>query len=237
MRLSPICMPYPQLLIFLQSNSGNRLNSVGLEHAPCLTPLCIRKDFDILRFRMRLDRSDLYSDLSISIVCGSMPSSVKRLNRWSLFTLSKAFFMSISHMWRLSPRVDCIYDSSSRVSIYSAQLLPFLKPACSSDNLLFFSKYYVIYLLINLSIILIQKFISEIGLWFEGSCRSDVPFGSRQMCAMLRSCGISAVDQMCSMSFIVICSAACPPCRISSAVIPSGPGAFLFGIPLSSWRI
>ena len=70
------------------------------------------------------------------------------------------------------------------------------------------------------------------GLWFEGSCRSVVPLGSRQMCALFISLGMSAVSQMCSMSFVVICSVICPPWRISSIVIPSGPGAFLFGMSL-----
>jgi len=57
------------------------------------------------------------------------------------------------------------------------------------------------------------------------------------MCALFSSLGISAVYQMCSMRFVVICSVICPPYRINSAVIPSGPGAFLFGMSLISCRM
>ena len=52
----------------LQSNSGIRLKSVGLEHAPCLTPTSMWKGFVTRLFMIKLDCSVLYIALRISIV-------------------------------------------------------------------------------------------------------------------------------------------------------------------------
>ena len=111
--------------------------------------------------------------------------------------LSKAFLTSISHMCVLSPLVDCICDISSSVSICSVQLRPFLKPACSSDSLLLFSKCMEMFSLIILSMILIHVFMSDIGLWFAGLSRLSFPIGGRQIYALFIAVGISVVYQMC----------------------------------------
>ena len=57
MRLGPICIPLPSCLIIRHSCSGNRLNRLGLEQAPCLTPLCILNGLVILRLMISLDFS------------------------------------------------------------------------------------------------------------------------------------------------------------------------------------
>ena len=162
----PIVIPFPWRFIRRHRSSGNRLKRVGLEHAPCLTPLWIENGFVTRLFRTRLDRSVLYRLFSISIVWASIPSSMRSENSWSLSTLSKAFLMSISQICVLYPLLACICAISSRVSICSVQLRPFLNPACSSDSLLCTSRCLEISWLSNLSSIFAHRFSM---IWVCGS--------------------------------------------------------------------
>ena len=154
----------PSRFILRHRSSGKRLKRVELEHAPCLTPLWIGNILVRRWFKTRLDCSVLYRFLSISIVWESIPSYAKSENIWSLLTLSKAFLTSMRHMWVSSPRFACICEMSSRVSICSVQLRPFLNPAYSSDSLLWRSRWLDMSWLIILSSTLAQKFISDMGL-------------------------------------------------------------------------
>ena len=63
----------------LHSSSGIRLKSVGLEHAPCLTPISMWKGFVTRLFMTRLDSSVLYMALRTSIVFGSASVASSRL--------------------------------------------------------------------------------------------------------------------------------------------------------------
>ena len=164
MRLSPICIPLPWVLMSWHSSSGIRLNRVGLEQAPCRTPLCMSKGLEILRFKIKLDFSFLYSAFSISVVCRSAPVYSSSVKSCSLSMLSNAFLTSMSQMWVSPCLCSCIWDISSSVRICSVQLLPFLKPACSSESSPFSSRCCTRRRLIILSISLIHIFINDMGL-------------------------------------------------------------------------
>ena len=145
--------------------------------------------------------------------------------------------MSISQICVLYPLLACICAISSRVSICSVQLRPFLNPACSSDSLLCTSRCLEISWLSNLSSIFAHRFISDMGLWFDGSSSPCRPLGSRQIWAWFIAVGIWVVFHICSRRRIDISSAGWPPCYIISAVIPSGPGAFPLGICFINYLI
>lgn len=140
-------------------------------------------------------------------------------------------------MWISSSFEVCICVSNSSVSIYSAQLLPFRKPACSSERSLLSSMWADMSWLIILSRILTHRFIREMGLWFCGSSRLSFPLGMRHILAWLSFGGMIVVFQISCISLIVISYAGCPPFWMSSAVMPSGPGALFFGIFWIVFRI
>ena len=71
--------------------------------------------------------------------------------------------------------------------------------------------------------------VSEIGLCCVGFFASFLSLGIRKMFAWQSSLGISYFSHIRCTNVCVIRHAIVPPYLSSSAVIPSGPGAFLFG--------
>ena len=146
------------------SSSGIRLNSSGLELAPCRTPWWILKGLAVRPLSIRLDDSVLYMAFRSSKTCWSNPDCLSKSKIISRPTLSKAFYMSMSHMCSSCLPSVRICASSSNVRICSVQLRPCLNPACSSESSPFSSRCARSLLVISLSMTLSHTFVSDIGL-------------------------------------------------------------------------
>ena len=81
---------------------------------------------------------------------------------------------------------------------------------------------------------LYHMFRSEIGLWSSGRVEGGDVLGISTMFACFMACGTYPSHQTLLIRTIVILSAVCPAPVSSSAVIPSGPAAFLF---FRRWRL
>lgn len=81
----------------------------------------------------------------------------------------------------------------------------------------------------SLSMTFVHMFVSEIGRCCIGFFTSLRSLGMRKILALHISYGTICCSHMSCTSLTVISSPAIPPCFSSSAVIPSGPGAFLIG--------
>ena len=186
--------------------------------------------------RIKLDVSVLYIAFSSPRTCKSNPDCLSRSKIIYLSTLSKAFCMSMRHMCSSCPPCARICESSSSERICSVQLLPLLKPACSSESRWFYSRWVRSLAVISLSMTLSHTFISDIGLCACGDL--SPPFlGIRQIKALLKSSGISLVVHICCTNDMVMSSAVLPPFLSSSAEMLSGPGAFLFARACSTFVI
>ena len=178
------------------SLSGSRLNSIGEDHAPCLTPFSMWKVSVYPPFILSVLCSFWYASFRMSLTVCSMPVSCRMSKSISLLTLSNAFLRSISITCSSYPLVSCICASISSVSMWSAVLLFFLKPYYGSARYAVLSMWLVSFVASILSRTLYHMFVRDIGLWSSGFFGSFASLGRRTIMAFPSSSGTFLVSHM-----------------------------------------
>ena len=114
----------------------------------------------------------------------------------------------------------------SRMNIWSCQELPALKPACSSESILCYSKSFSSLSLIMVSSTLYHILSSEMGLCSEGLYDDGLVLGSSMTSACFMPIGTFLSSHIFYIRYTVMYSPVLPAPISNSAVIPSGPHAF-----------
>ena len=143
--------------------------------------------------------------------------------------LSNALRRSMNHAYTFPLFSFCICMSCSMTKACVVQEWCFRKPAWFGDIIFFSSVWARSFSYISLSMTLVHTFVSDIGLCYMGFFMSYLSLGMRNMFACHICFGMFCCRHMSCINLTVISHATGPPCFRSSAVIPSGPGAFLMG--------
>ena len=143
--------------------------------------------------------------------------------------LSNAFLRSMKHACTFPLACFYIYISCSMTKDWVAHEWCFLKPAWFGDSISFSFVCFSNLSYSSLSITFVHTFVSDIGLCCIGFFVSFLSFGIRKISAWHMLSGILCCYHISCVSFVVMANATCPPYFKSSAVILSGPGAFLIG--------